>query len=508
MTVIGLMSGTSVDGIDTIAVHFTRTPDNPGTLHGTLLYTGEAAWAPEVRARLLDALPPAQAGVGEIAALNSLVGEAFGQAAVAVQRDLAAVGQRVDLVVSHGQTMFHGARADGTVETTLQIGDPSRIAAATGCPVVHDLRSADVAAGGQGAPLVPILDSLLVAGLSGSGADGEIEGGAGSTGSTALLNIGGIANVTVVGADGRIAAIGDTGPGNALLDAAVREATGEPCDRDAAIARTGQITPELLAALLADPLYTLPLPRSTGREYFDARYVQRMADAHAVPLPPLPDLLATLVELTAVSIARALDPQAAPDYPATAPTLSGPQPAVPDRLLVSGGGLRNPLLMERIAAHLPHTQIGSADHLGVPSDAKEALLVALLGWLSVQGLPGVPLTQEGAPATGAHTAQVLGSLTPPVALLQPDGLGAVHRLVLHSADAEAPERAPSAVAGTETQSETDPAQARSAPPVAGTGDTGETAPVPSAPSAPNHSAPAPPPPSAPTTSPHTVQETR
>lgn len=385
MRVLGMMSGTSLDAIDVALVEFARDPREPSTLTAQLVHVGEQPWPTGTREALVAALPPAPADAATWSRLHAAVGEAFAAAAAEV---LTGHGG-ADLVATHGQTMYHDVR-DGQVAGTLQIGDPARIVAATATPVIHDLRSADVAAGGQGAPLVPILDQLLL--------------GADRAQRTAVLNIGGISNVSLVGgaesreAAGAEAIAGDLGPGNALLDAAVHAATGASADLDARIARTGTVDAEALATLLADPFYALPLPRSTGREYFDGQYVGRMLGAEALAALALPDLLATLTELTAVTIARAIAGLRA------------------SRVVASGGGIRNPLLRERLAAHLRPVPLLDADALDIPADGKEALLIALLGYLSAQGLPGTLARADGSSHTGARAPMVLGSLTPPHAL--------------------------------------------------------------------------------------------
>ena len=369
-----MMSGTSLDAIDVALVDFSRDSEDPSVLEGRLLHLGEEPWPEETRDALRAALPPAPADVATWNRLHAAVGEAF---AAAAARVLAALGG-ADLVATHGQTLHHDVRADGTVGATLQIGDASRLAAATGLPVLHDLRAADVAAGGQGAPLAPLLDQLLL----------------GHEEPTAALNIGGIANLTLVGGEELVA--GDTGPGNALLDAAVHAATGAPADHDAALARQGAVDPAALARLLdAEPFYSRPLPRSTGREHFDAGYVRRVLGDEALAALPLPDLLATLVELTAVTIARAVAPLGA------------------RRVVASGGGIRNPLLRARLAAHLGPVPLLDADQLGIPADGKEALLIALLGHHGAHGLPGTLALPDGTAHTGARAPVVLGSLTPP-----------------------------------------------------------------------------------------------
>ena len=369
-----MMSGTSLDAIDVALVDFARDSEDPSVLEGRLLHLGEEPWPEETRDALRAALPPAPADVATWNRLHAAVGEAF---AAAAARVLAAHGG-ADLIATHGQTLHHDVRADGTVGATLQIGDASRLAAATGLPVLHDLRAADVAAGGQGAPLAPLLDQLLL----------------GHEEPTAALNIGGIANLTLVGGEELVA--GDTGPGNALLDAAVHAATGAPADHDAALARQGAVDPAALARLLdAEPFYSRPLPRSTGREHFDAGYVRRVLGDEALAALPLPDLLATLVELTAVTIARAVAPLGA------------------RRVVASGGGIRNPLLRARLGAHLDPLPLLDADQLDIPADGKEALLIALLGHHGAHGLPGTLALPDGTAHTGARAPVVLGSLTPP-----------------------------------------------------------------------------------------------
>jgi len=374
MRVLGMMSGTSLDAIDVALVDFSRDPAEPSVLEARPLHLGEEPWPEGTRDALRAVLPPAPADVATWNRLHAAVGDAF---AAAAARVLAAHGG-ADLVATHGQTLHHDVRADGTVGATLQIGDASRIAAATSLPVLHDLRAADVAAGGQGAPLAPLLDQLLL----------------GHEEPTAVLNIGGIANLTLVGGPEVLA--GDTGPGNALLDAAVHAATGAPADHEARLARRGTVDRAALARLLdAEAFYGRPLPRSTGREHFDAGYVRRVLGAEVLATVALPDLLATLVELTAVTIARAIAPLGA------------------RRVVASGGGIRNPLLRERLAAHLDPLPLLDADALGIPADGKEALLIALLGHLGAHGLPGTLARADGTTHTGAREPVVLGALTPP-----------------------------------------------------------------------------------------------
>ncbi len=378
MRVLGVMSGTSVDAIDLAVAEFTRDDE---TLVLTPLAHAEVAWPAGLRADLLAALPPGTSDVGTWCRLDTEVGHALGAACAPLAREFA-----VDLVSCHGQTLFHWVEG-ATARGTLQVGNPAWVHAATGAPVVSDLRSADIAAGGQGAPLASTLDALWL---------GDEP--------TAALNLGGIANITLVGPD-RAPVSGDTGPASCLLDAAAQRFTGQPCDLDGGLARAGTVDRDALATLLADPFYARPLPKSTGREHFHADHV---TDLLGDRTPSGPDLFATLTELTARTVADAV---------AAHPEVR--------RVVASGGGLRNPALVERLRHHLT-VPLVPTDDLGLPSDAKEAHLFALLGYLSVHGLPG---TIAG--ATGAHRPAVLGSLTPPVAV-GPLDVRPVRRVRIHT----------------------------------------------------------------------------
>lgn len=416
-TVLGMLSGTSVDAIDTALVRFARDADDPSVLHGEVLGVGERDWDADLRDRLLAA-PSGRGAGGDGGAeawcrLHAEAGAAFG----AVARDVLAAAQdagiHADLVSSHGQTLHHGVE-DGRAWGTLQIGDPTRVAAATGLPVLADLRSADIAAGGQGAPLVPLLDQLLL---------GDEP--------SAVLNIGGIGNVSIVGSGDVLA--GDTGPGNALLDAAVHAATGgrERCDRDGVRARAGHVDRALLAALLTDPFYALPAPRSTGREHFHAGHVRDRAAAAGlagIDRISLEDLLATLVELTARTIA------------ATVAELGRGRGL--RRVVGSGGGMDNPVLRERLEQLLDPLPLIGPEVAGLTGASKEAVLMALIGWMSAERLPGVLARSDGTAVTGARGPVVLGSWTPApdgALPLMPDDAGPpvpVRRLILDDPDPE------------------------------------------------------------------------
>ncbi|MBV9774115.1 MAG: anhydro-N-acetylmuramic acid kinase, partial [Gemmatimonadetes bacterium] len=282
-----------------------------------------------------------------------------------------------------GQTVWHRPPGDGRRGATLQLGDPATIAERTGCDVVADFRTRDMAAGGHGAPLVPWVDQLLFALPDGA---------------RALQNIGGIGNVTWVpprGSAGGTFAF-DTGPGNALMDAAVEIATGGRLtfDRDGRLAAQGRVDEALLADLLRHPYFAAEPPKSTGREEFGRPFVQRLVEA----VQPEGDrdwldLVATLTELTARSIADAYRRWLVPRGV--------------DEVVVSGGGARNPTLVRRIQALLDPLKVSDGEVLGVDPEAKEAVAFAVLAWAHLRGIPAnVPA------ATGASGPRVLGSLTP------------------------------------------------------------------------------------------------
>ncbi|NUR49356.1 MAG: anhydro-N-acetylmuramic acid kinase [Hamadaea sp.] len=354
MRVLGLSSGTSYDGIDAALVDFEADGD---TLTARLMATSLSPYTERTRAAIQAALPPNQVDLGAVCRLDTWIGQEFAEAAAAY----AETGP--ELVCSHGQTLYHWVD-NGQTRGTLQLGQPAWIAERTGLPVIADVRARDVAAGGQGAPLVAILDYLLLSGRPDAGA----------------LNIGGIANLTV---PGRGLAY-DTGPGNALIDAVARQATGRAYDEDGELARSGRVLPGLLGDLLQDPYYARRPPKSTGKELFHPGY---LGTVEADPT----DLLATVTELTAVTIAAEI----AEHGLAT--------------VVVSGGGVRNGYLMERLTEVAQPAVLTTSAALGVPAESKEALLFALIGWLTAHGLAGSIAT-----CTGARTASVLGSVTGPL----------------------------------------------------------------------------------------------
>lgn len=372
--VLGMISGTSHDGIDAAVVEFTTDGD---TLRAVVEHTTSIPYDAALRARIIAALPPRPTSVDEVCRLDALIGQAFAAvAADAVDAVRALPGApEVDLVCSHGQTVFHWVE-QGRALGTLQLGQPSWIAEATGVLVVADVRSADVAAGGQGAPLVPVLDRLLLEPLRENGA------------CAGALNLGGISNLTVCAPDADPVAW-DIGPAGALVDAVVtRWSDGaQTFDRDGELAKAGQVDADLLRALLAEPYYALTPPKSSGKELFHLDHVDDAVRRAGVD-PALPDLVATLTELTAVTVADALRDNHL------------------DVVVAAGGGVRNPVLMQRIGELAPDVRVMTTDDLGVPPGEKEAVAFALIGWATLHGLPGnVPS------CTGASGPRVLGSIT-------------------------------------------------------------------------------------------------
>jgi anhydro-N-acetylmuramic acid kinase len=369
MRVVGMISGTSFDAIEVAAAGLR---EDAGVLELSPLGSLSVEMEPELRSAIAAALPPAAAGAEALCRLDAELGRAFGAAAARGVESLC--GGRADLVVSHGQTVFHWVE-DGQARGTLQLGQPAWIAEATGLPVVSDLRSRDIALGGQGAPLVSLFDALLL------GTDGpEVR---------AALNLGGIANLTVL-APGRAPLAYDTGSANALIDAAVAHVTGgaEALDRDGRRGARGRVDPALLAALLDDPYYALPPPKSTGKEHFHLAHLL-LAVQRAGGTTQGDDLVATATALAAETVARECAAHGVTE------------------LIAAGGGTRNPTLMRMLRERAGTVRVTTSDALGVPVTAKEAYAFAVLGWLTWHGLPGTLPS-----CTGAAAPAVLGSLTP------------------------------------------------------------------------------------------------
>lgn len=365
--VAGVMTGTSVDGIDVAVVDIdASTPEWLVDLR----HAETTAFPDGLEDAIKAVLPPATSDVGTWCDLHARLGAAVGE----VVGRIADHVDGVDLVVSHGQTVFHDV-VDGRVRATLQIGQPAEVAERTGLPVISDLRARDVAAGGQGAPLVARFDELVLAGRDRA---------------VAAVNLGGIANVTVVSADHPTVAF-DSGPANVLSDLAVQRngSPGSRFDRDGRLATGGTVLPELRGRLAADPYLAQPPPKTTGRERYNLAFLDAAVDG--LGDLELPDLLATLVDVAAGSVARDLAAHHA------------------TRAWVSGGGVHNIALWNGLvsAAGTQGIDIRRCDDLGVPTDTKEAIAFAVLGLCSWGGCPG-----NVAGATGAAGPRVLGSLTP------------------------------------------------------------------------------------------------
>ena len=368
----GLMSGTSLDGISAAVARF--TPSEGQRYDVELLGFHVHEYSPAQRERMLAAMREGTAR--EYCRLAVDFGSWLSDAAVAVLAEAGVSRKEVRAIGSHGQTIWHEPG-----HSTWQLDAPAVIAERTGLPVVSDFRVRDVAAGGQGAPLVPIADALLFAGNEWR----------------ALQNIGGIGNVTVVPPDGTLASVRafDTGPGVGVLDAVVRIV--DPTlryDVDGGLAARGRVLQPVVNQLLAEPYFRAEPPKSTGRELFDAAYVQRLialCRAQAADITD-PDLIATATALTAQSIADAY-------------RRFIPEPVT--ETLIAGGGAKNATLRRMIAEAVSPLQVTTFDERYFDGEAKEAVAFALLAHLHLEGLPGNVPT-----ATGARGPRVLGMLTP------------------------------------------------------------------------------------------------
>lgn len=407
MIIAGLMTGTSADGLDLVLAEFTlepapdtipdsipeSTPGHRPTLAIRILAEREVPFDASLHSDILRLLEPRDLPLSLVSDVDGRLGRFFAEALAAFCRD---TGITPDLVVSHGQTVRHDSSA-GAVTSTLQLGQPAFLAEAVGAPVLSDVRARDVAAGGQGAPLVGILDGLLL---------GEVET------PTALLNLGGIANITVISPHGEPIAF-DTGPANALIDILARRITGgrESFDRNGELAAAGTVDENLLTDLLAEPYYLRPAPKSTGKELFHTDYL----DGFLAARPHLGehDAIATVTALTARTVAEACRAHGVTE------------------VIASGGGTRNPVLMRELKRHLgagagagesagadfvvgsgpgagADTVLRTTDEaFGLPEGSKEALLMALLGWLSWHGLTGTEPS-----LTGAAHPSIAGRFTP------------------------------------------------------------------------------------------------
>jgi anhydro-N-acetylmuramic acid kinase len=373
---VGLMAGTSADGIDAALVRLGGS--GPGTRVETRAFR-TTPFDEVLRGRVINA---GAAMVPELAALGYALGEAFARAVLDV---VAAAGLEpgdVDFVASHGQTVFHDPGGREGERSTLQIGEPAVIAERTGLPVVYDFRARDVAAGGSGAPLVPLVDHMLFA----------------DAGRTRLLvNLGGIVNITILPAGGTIDDViaFDVGPCNMLIDGLAEVLLGRSYDDGGAEAASGRPSNKLVEEVLKHPYYALRPPKSTGREIFGERFTASvLSSARRLGLSER-DTLASVAVLVPRSIERTLT------------ALVPPRFRRPDEIIVSGGGLKNRGIMRGFEMAFPETPVATTREYGIDPDAKEAIAFAVLGNETLEGHAGnVP------GATGAARKAVLGAVVP------------------------------------------------------------------------------------------------
>jgi anhydro-N-acetylmuramic acid kinase len=386
LTCVGLMSGTSVDGVDVAVVDLTGAPPRLGV---TLRHFQTVPFSEAVRQEIFKLFRLDCSNAALISQMNFLLGQVFADAVLTALADAGIAKSEIAFIASHGQTVWHNPTperlAGYDVASTLQIGEASVIAERTGIPVISDFRVRDVAAGGQGAPLVPFVDALLFADPTGK--KGRI-----------TANIGGIANLTVLPAGGLAAGepiiAFDTGPGNMIVDGLVQRMTdgAQTYDRDGAIARSGQVLEDYLREWLSLPYFSEQPPKSTGRELFGEPCVEQWwRDGQERGYAPQ-DLIATATEFTVRSFVQAIEQFVLPHH------------AI-DELIIGGGGAYNPLMMESIQRRLPGLRVQTQEATGIPSDAKEAVAFAILGYECYHRRPNnLPS------ATGAKHPVVMGKI--------------------------------------------------------------------------------------------------
>ena len=374
---IGLISGTSMDGVDAALVQMEA---------GRPLLLGALTrpYEPEFRKRLRAV--DAQTSGAELLRLEGLTGQVFAAAAAELLAAQGVESTAITAIGSHGQTLLHQPSA--TPPASLQVGDPNIIAYTTGIPVVADFRRADLAGGGRGAPFAPLLHNCLL----------RCPGTA-----RAVVNLGGIANLTILPAEADEPPRGfDTGPGNALLDDWCSQQRGTPMDREGRWAASGQVIPDLLTSFLKDPYFAQPPPKSTGRDYFHLEWVQQHLERPSDPAPnpkkaeepSAADVQATLLELSAATVANAVHQYA---------------PAVRE-ILLCGGGVHNTSLCAALRHRLPEHKLESTARHGLDPDTVEALLFAWLAYLRWENLAVALKTISG----GAAAARLGGVYLPPL----------------------------------------------------------------------------------------------
>ena len=367
MKILGMMSGTSFDGIDSALCDFNIVGDE---IQIQLLHFESSNYSDEIRNRIVEAMPPLTTTMFDVCALDTLIGKSF---ALAAKSAISNSNAEPDLIVSHGQTLFHWIDENNKAQGTLQLGEPTWIAEGTGVQVLSNIRSRDLTVGGHGAPLVSVLDQLLLS-------DSKTPQGA--------LNLGGISNITITSESMDPIAY-DIGPANGLMDAAIAAYTSGKTtyDKDGQLAAAGVVNQKLLLEFLKHPYYEIKAPKSTGKEIFHLPYLLEILGPTQDWV--IEDVLATLLEVTVETIAQEVEKF----------NLSS--------LYVAGGGSANKQLMKRMQERLSKCTIRSISELGISTQSKEAIAFALIGFLSMHGLAGqIPS------CTGASDGRILGSLTP------------------------------------------------------------------------------------------------
>ena len=364
---LGLMSGTSIDGIDAVLVDLSG--DVP-----VLLTARSCSWPAQLHQRILETVAaPQSMSLQDTGALDAELGEQFADAALQLIAKAGLETSQITAIGSHGQTLFHAP--EGQPAFSMQAGDANRIAEKTGITTVADFRRREIAAGGQGAPLVPAFHQAVFHDPATS---------------RAVLNIGGMANLTLLPADGKTITGFDTGPGNVLLDAWYRKHRQGDYDASGAWASGGDLNQPLLEQLLDHPYFSQPPPKSTGREQFCLQWLEQLLQSGHHALPDA-DVQRTLTEFTAQSIASSLEQFGQPVK----------------QVLVCGGGVHNELLMQRLQALLPEQRVETTEKYGLHPDWVEAVAFA---WLAKQTLEGKP---GNLPAvTGANRPVILGAIYP------------------------------------------------------------------------------------------------
>jgi len=374
------MSGTSLDGLD---IAYVQVSGQGLQTKFSLKAFETIFYSKKIKELILSCAAPEKGSTACVSQLNFFLADLWAKYVLNFLKKNAIPPNTIDLIGSHGQTIYHQPRpvdiAGQKVVSTLQIGDPSVLAKRTGIPVVGNFRVADMAFGGEGAPLVPYVDFLLLRSTSKN---------------RAVLNIGGIANVTILPQNTNKEEVFafDTGPGNMLIDAVAREYFHQDFDRNAGLARQGKVSRELLKSLLNDPYIKRKPPKSTGRSYFGVDFLKKIEDGkEEYQLTPY-DLLATVTQFTSDSIVFSYKQWVQPKVKV-------------DEWIVSGGGARNPMIFEELKKQLQPTTIILSDDVGIPGDAKEAIAFAILANELISGQPGnLPSV------TGAHQETTLGVL--------------------------------------------------------------------------------------------------